>query len=278
MKDSNARKAITTSQRTSFSWPFTQKCRPSSKWVFYPGCALAATNPILVENVMKHLKKMEPSSDLLYGCCGKPSQAIGLDDMYQKNISTLKSDLASAKVEKLITACPNCHDIFKEELGNQVDVVFLWSHLLSQEAPGALVFPDACSTNKMGGFLIHDACVMKSHPAEMNGVRDFAERMDIMVDDFPGHRAPVCCGKKNMLHMTNPKAYMALAQRRVIQADGKRILTYCQSCAHSFDCAEGKALSLMELTFGGGHDQRPANGMVYWKNRIVNALRGLNRA
>lgn len=272
MNNLHALKAIQTSQNISFRFPFTQKNKKMASILFYPGCALSAASPKLMSGIIQHLRKIDKNTDILYGCCGKPSDSVGLKQLFQSNLETLIMDLRRSKVKCLITACPNCYNVFKSHLNECVEVVFLWRYLLEHENPAALEFSNFKHDPDFQSVVIHDACVMGEHDEEMKAIRGFLKTVGVEANEFGGKGKPVCCGKKNMLHMTNPKAYMALAERRVLQAANKTILTYCQSCAHSFESASGTSLSLAEMCFGEGLSHRPQNGLNYWFNRLINAI------
>lgn len=266
---------IVCSQKVAFSPFFTTYSDKPVKTVFFPGCALAGAEKRLSLKIQDAIRKIDKHCEILSGCCGKPSVFIKRTDLFEHNLSKLSQILKEKGVKELITACPNCHDVFTKHLADEeLTVTFLWRYLLNNNH----AILNKKSYNKLyeaGPIFLHDACATRSYPDIHESVRTVLEQVGISITEFKHcGKGTVCCGKTNMLHTTHPSKYLHLAGKRAEEANKAEgmIITYCQSCAGSFTDVGTHSLSLAEILFGGQEDLRPHNGISYWKNRFEIAI------
>ena len=87
MKIQTGRVAVQIHQKLGFSKSFIALSKTSdsnvSGRVFFPGCALMAHSPALVDNTYTYLKQHLQDIEMMSACCGKPSYILGERNKYQ---------------------------------------------------------------------------------------------------------------------------------------------------------------------------------------------------
>ncbi len=93
--------------------------------VFFTGCNFPSFYPEttrrLVEEFANH------GVGVIYDCCGKPIEELGLKDEAEKIINSINMKLRDGGVEQLVMACPNCYYFLKDRL--EVEVVSVYAKM-----------------------------------------------------------------------------------------------------------------------------------------------------
>lgn len=251
---------------------FSITSQHSEKSVFFPGCALMAHSPELVQQTFTYLKSILPSVEMMSACCGKPTAIMGEHTQYAKNLNSLELQLQNAGVKQLIVACMNCYAQFKKAYDN-IEVISLWElmveHGISKETHQRLEHIDIA-------FSLHDPCPARNEDHIHEAVRRLLSEMPITYVEFKANRSQsLCCGAGNMLLALNPKAGQKLAHKRASQSPTYYVVTYCQSCVETFRTTDLTSVHLLELIFNENIrtkedlDLKTKSLLQKWQNRFA---------
>ena len=101
---------------------------------FMPGCSLPSYDPKLVKKTMAYLKSVYPDLGAVQKCCGKPTAALGQEELFKDRFGQLQADFDVIGAEEVIVACQSCsagHDRSHE----------------NRPPPAATLFVDAAARN-----------------------------------------------------------------------------------------------------------------------------------
>lgn len=208
---------------------------------FWPGCAALKLGEDLLRKTQAALQESVPDLGLCTWCCGKPAQALGTE-IAQSYRSKVRWFLRKEGIKTLYTLCPNCTatlpGLFEGE------VVSAWP-LLAEYA--------ACHKTKTLNIehcFLHDPCMARHDKESQQAARAILQARGLPVKEFAQSGENTrCCGRKDMLFLTNPAASDTLLQSRVMQAGGHRIASYCESCTEAFLGTGASAVHLLEILF-----------------------------
>ncbi|HWI39866.1 MAG TPA: VTT domain-containing protein [Verrucomicrobiae bacterium] len=201
--------------------------------VFFPGCALPGTRPGAVTKAYDHLRQRLPSLGIVLDCCLKPSHDLGREEHFAAVFGEMREYLSSHGIRKVLVACPNCHRMFSEHGGVEVQTVY---ELLGEGEQGA-----------SAEVVMHDPCVSRFVPAAQEGARKLAESCGVRVVEMAhsGERT-LCCGRGGGVNFIRPEVVEEAVASRVAEAEGRPVLTYCASCAGTFG-GHARSLHLLDL-------------------------------
>ncbi|MBU2489137.1 MAG: (Fe-S)-binding protein [Proteobacteria bacterium] len=189
--------------------------------VFFPGCGLPGTRPARTRDLFRALEKALPGLGVVLSCCFSPSRSLGLADRFGKRFSALSSRLADSGVREVVTACPNCFRVFKDQ--GEFAVRTAWEVLAEN---GGLFVP-----RLSGEVTVHDPCPLRAEPAAREAARSILASTGLSVVEPPGSgEKTLCCGQGGAAHLAGPEAESWRAQRAG-QAGGRTVVTWCAGCA-----------------------------------------------
>lgn len=193
--------------------------------VFFPGCTFTGTRRQQTIGVYEHLKSFDHSLGIVLDCCCKPSHDLGRSDYFSAMMGEMKSFLIGHDVKKIITACPNCYNIFRS-YGRPLDVTSVYETLLQNK------LPESGRINTTRFISVHDPCVARTEAAVHDAVRKLAvEKGFSPVDMLHSRGKTLCCGEGGNVEAIKPEFSTIWAKRRRQEADGRILLTYCAGCA-----------------------------------------------
>lgn len=212
--------------------------------VFWPGCAAMKLAPEVMLKTYQALQEEVPGLGFSSWCCGKPTFAAGSEGQKKKRQAQLAAYFAQTGIQRVYTLCPNCQLTLNKHTG--VQVVPAWA-LLARYAQRHAV----CAQGFAPRYILHDPCAARQDAASQQAARAILAARGVPFDEFAhcGAQA-LCCGRKNMLFLTNPKASQKMLQARLAEANGLPIVTYCESCVEAFTAAGHPAVHLLEVLFG----------------------------
>jgi Fe-S oxidoreductase len=191
--------------------------------IFFPGCTLPGTRPKTTLRLYEYLQARDPGIGIVLDCCTKPSHDLGRQKYFMSMFSELNQYLISAGVKKVLVACPNCHRVFSR-YGFGLQVVTVYEHLTdlgfipNKTANTTVTVHDPCGIRGEAG--IHDAvrALIGSHGLIIREMKHIKERT-------------LCCGEGGAVGCVDHNLSRQWGQRRIKEAEGNRILTYCAGCA-----------------------------------------------
>ena len=208
---------------------------------FWPGCAALKLGDGLLQKTRAALAESVPGLGLCTWCCGKPAQALG-GEAVKKYHGRVSRFLQKEGVKTLYTLCPNCTatlpGLFEGE------VISAWP-LLAQYADEHKEGPPFLET-----CILHDPCMARRDEACQKAARQILQAREVRAEEFAQNgENTLCCGRKDMLFLTDPAASTRMLHRRVQEAGPRAIASYCESCTEAFLGAGNPAVHLLEILF-----------------------------
>jgi Fe-S oxidoreductase len=193
--------------------------------VFFPGCALPGSRPDQTIRIYEHLKKHDQNLGVVLDCCCCPSHDLGRAEFFSAMFDEMKSFLVDHGVKQVITACPNCHRMFRL-YGAPLETVTVYEMLVQWGAP---------ETSGAGGDLpvsVHDPCGVRQEKAVHAAVRSLAAGKGFSaVEMAHAGEKTLCCGEGGNAGAVAPEFADAWAARCRNETGGRILLTYCAGCA-----------------------------------------------
>ena len=88
-------------------YKFANYRHAKKKSVLFTGCNFPSFYPETCDKLVEEFKKF--GVGVVYDCCGKPIEELGLVEEAEGIISRINKKLKEAGVEQVIMACPNCY-------------------------------------------------------------------------------------------------------------------------------------------------------------------------
>ena len=147
--------------------------------VFFPGCALAGSRPQRTWELYQHLKTAQPTLGLVLDCCTKPSHDLGDVARFNDKFFALRSFLETHQVKTVITACPNCFQVFKR-YAPSMECRSVYQILNEGELPAA--------PEMHGTITLHDPCVSRHEAAVHDSVRSLVTHVGLECREMKNSR------------------------------------------------------------------------------------------
>jgi Fe-S oxidoreductase len=180
-------------------------------------------------------------------CCGDPARVIGREDLFQQVAKATVEALNSRKFRVLLTACPHCYNVLKNEypqFGGHYNVIhhseflheMLWTGSLTPLRGKSMraVYHDPCYLGRYQKIYESPREVLKTSPGfdlvEMKSYRDRS----------------MCCGGGGGHYWMDIKKGERLNNRRVEQAKEAGADTIITSCAYCMQMLED-SVKMMDL-------------------------------
>lgn len=216
------------------SWyHFPLKCRT----VLFPGCALPGSRPQTLIRLFSVLQETIPDLGLVLDCCTKPSHDLGDTAHFSVMFEELCVILRANSVRKILVACPNCYRIFSE-YGKTFEVKTVYEELAETSD---------FSSQLQRKVTVHDPCGVRFAKNVQASSRKLVERQGMTVFEMP-HRLSksFCCGEGGAAGFLRPDFAKKWTEKRVQEADGTPIVSYCAGCTH-FLGSEAITYHLLDL-------------------------------
>lgn len=212
--------------------------------VFWPGCAALKLEPRLLRAAYETLQRQVPGLGFSSWCCGKPTFSAGDSRHQQRRRGQLQAYLQRGGIRSAYTLCPNCHTTLERTFGlRTVSAWPLLAAVAEERPPGNPALPRRCR--------LHDPCAARRDTAAHQAAREILTAAGIDWREMAHSREKaLCCGRKNMLFLTRPAQAEQLLTRRLAEAEGEAIVTYCESCVEAFRAGGGNAYHLLEILLG----------------------------
>ena len=128
-------------------------------------------------------------------CCGDPARVLGQEYQFQTSAMEQVEELNSRKFNTLLTACPHCFNVLKNEypqLGGDYQVMHHSEYLLQLVSDGRLA-PSVTQTMKA---VFHDPCYLGRYQDQYEAPRDLLGRLPgVNLSEMKDHHSKaLCCG------------------------------------------------------------------------------------
>ena len=216
----------------------------ASKFIFFPGCQLAASMPDHVEKTYAYLRdKLEGGIGLMLGCCGAPAEWAGRMDLFQTSLQRMESDWRRLGEPRIIAACATCIKILRQHLP-QIQIMSLWEAFVENG------LPDETKNRQSQHLCIHDPCAARLDRKMQDQARSLLMKMGMTLEEPElTRKLTTCCSYGGLMSQANPELAKQVVQKR-IQASSAKFVVYCAMCRDNF-AAEGKpTLHILDLIWG----------------------------
>ncbi|QJB55002.1 (Fe-S)-binding protein [Pseudodesulfovibrio sp. zrk46] len=224
--------------------------------VLFPGCTVPGTRPDTTRQLFLALRDHLPDLGIALGCCAKPSHDLGREAVFKERFGRLHGKLSRAGVKRVVTTCPNCHNIFSQ-YGKDIDVVTAYELL-------AEVGVEADTRVEMDA-VVHDPCVIRHEGGVQDAVRILSKRCGVSFKaGRKERRLTTCCGEGGMVSFVRPELADMWTKEQEALVGKRAVVTSCAGCVGSL----GKSMDahhVLDLLF----DSRPENAIkppfTYWE-------------
>lgn len=239
-----------------------------SRYAFFPGCQLGASDPRYVTESYRALLAARPDTALMLSCCGAPAEWAGDEGIRGAVSAALRSDWKALGEPILVFACPTCAQKCRTYLP-EIPGVFLYELLLEDSrAP----------LKEEGGALasVFDPCASREYPELQKTIRELARRSGFVLEPLPREgRLAQCCSWGGQVSIAHPPYARHVASSRIGESDNPYI-AYCSNCRDIFAAAGKSAWHILDLVFGlNGADRAPPTITERRRNRVSLKLRAL---
>jgi uncharacterized membrane protein YdjX (TVP38/TMEM64 family)/Fe-S oxidoreductase len=207
--------------------------------VFFPGCSLTGTRPDTTLKAFRELRKKTPGLGIVLDCCTKPSHDFGRHSEFTAMFGEMTEYLAESGIRTVITACPNCHSVFRK-YGTSFDLKSIYQ-ALDPVGP----FPEISDQT----VTVHDSCVMRHETDVQHAVRHLIEHQGIGIREMEHHgETTYCCGEGGAVSFHAPHYAEQWTKLRIDEAKGQRIISYCAGCT-GYLSRSGSCSHILDLYF-----------------------------
>ena len=196
-------------------YKFANYRHANKKAVFFTGCNFPSFYPETTDKLVEEFRKYDVG--VIYDCCGKPIEELGLVEEAQGIIDRINKKLREAGVEQLVMACPNCYYFLKGRL--DVEIVSVYEKMKELNI----------------GKTFYKERIPMYYPCPDRKDKEIAESMESfldgeVVDAFPNVQ---CCGLGGCA--AGKESDVAQAMTNLVKdSEEKELYTYCASCICSF--------------------------------------------
>lgn len=225
--------------------------------LFFPGCAMASSDPELVLNVWRALISLDPDTGIMVDCCGTPALSLGRRDVFERIRDRLEKKLTVWDVEEIIVACPNCLKVLSSL---PVKVAPVWGYLGKTRADYD-VFHDKEA-------MFHAPCPLRGQDRELAEVEELARSLFPSIRTKPyGANGGMCCGAGGMVPVAHPETFSSWSRRiSGYRKGGETIVCCCQSCVDAMGGRDADVVHLLRAMLGG-EAPPPPTSIGRWINR-----------
>lgn len=211
------------------------------EYLFWVGCAGAFDDRYqkVTRSFVKILNYLNISYAILgteETCNGDPARRAGNEMLFHMQASIVTDTLNRYQVKKIITCCPHCYNIFKNEypdVGWKGEVIHHSQLLQDQIINGKLAFKDSRLSQKKAVF--HDPCYLGRANGEYDAPRNVIDAIGISRTEMRRNRSrALCCGAGGgqMFKEAEPGNKEVYSERteEALQTGADIIATACPFC------------------------------------------------
>lgn len=231
-----------------------------SRYLFFPGCQLGASDPRYVTESYRRLLVHNPDTALLLGCCGAPSDWAGDKSLHTAAIAKLKVEWDFLGKPTVIFACSTCKLMFQKYLP-EVNGVFLYE-LLAKWG----VSPIKAAAGEI--VSVFDPCSSRDEVGLQQAIRDIVSKAGLKLEPLSqeGELAR-CCSWGGQVSIANPSFARVVVKARITENNNPYI-AYCANCRDIFAAAKKPVYHILDILFGlGDPDRRPPTFSLRRSNR-----------
>jgi Fe-S oxidoreductase len=165
-------------------------------------------------------------------CCGRPLMLAGKNVQARELIERNKELIAASGAKLLVTSCPICYRVFREDYGLDVTVVHHTQYLLDLIKKGKV--PLQTYFRKVA---YHDPCELGRGSGIFNEPRELLRKVaDPVFVEAEGRDAPCCGGSLGLLNAGREERNLITKKtlENYLKADPELLVTSCPLCKKTF--------------------------------------------
>jgi Fe-S oxidoreductase len=211
-----------------------------SRYLFFPGCQLGASDPRYVTESYRFLRTCWPDTALTLGCCGAPAEWAGDAASRDEVTAKIRRDWLAFGQPIVVFACPTCKQLLGRHLP-EIQGIFLYDLLLEH---GTLPSEPA-----KGAASVFDPCASRGERSLQRTIRSLAEKNGFTLEPLPMEgRLAQCCSWGGQVSLAHPPYAQHLVRERISAGDLPYI-AYCSNCRDIFAKAGKPAWHILDLLF-----------------------------
>lgn len=225
-----------------------------SRYLFFPGCQLGASAPEAVFRVYEDLcSRLQGGVGLFLGCCGIVADWAGEKELFQEITGKLKKSWVQMGKPVVITACPTCYRVWKQELP-EVQTEGIWSLLEEWEEFAPVREGHNCKSREKA-LTVMDACGAREFEEIHAQVRRLLTKTGYrLLPHTYEKKKSGCCGFGGLMPVSNRRLSQIVAEEQT--KDKERLyLTYCMNCRDRYTGTGAKSIHLLELFYQTGEEK-----------------------
>jgi Fe-S oxidoreductase len=137
--------------------------------------------------------------------------------------SEMSGFLSDHGIKNVVVACPNCHKVF-----------FDYGRAFSVKTVYEIIDQNGFRRGKVlsGTVTVHDPCPMRFVRSTQDAVRNLILSFGLEIAEMPHYREnTLCCGEGGAVEHINREMSETYQLKRINEAGGKKMVTYCAGCA-----------------------------------------------
>lgn len=223
------------------------RCAPGyekSRYLFFPGCQLGASDPAYVEKTYEYLREKLPDTGLLLSCCGAPAEWAGAVLSMEETAGDIRKVWESMGRPEIIFACPSCKKMFRKYLP-EIRQVSLYEVIRRHGTPGG---------GHMDGdtVSVFDPCSSRYDPEMQESVRELISMTGRVIEELPtARREAACCGFGGHIYPANRDLAENISKNRA-KLGPRPFVTYCANCRDILSRSGKNCVHVLNLVFGIG--------------------------
>lgn len=220
-----------------------------SKYVFFPGCQMGASEPDLVKVIYKDLnEKLDDTVGIMLGCCGAIGPWSGQVAKFKEAIGLIKKSIEEMGSPHVITACPTCYKIFKENLEN-VEISMVYDYIDDKQLKN--IGNSKC-------VAVDDPCSARYEVDLQDKVREISEKLGYNLEELDyNKKETTCCGYGGLTCFSHRELREDIVQSRIDQSDLDYI-TYCINCRDAYLGQNKNSKHILQLIYDfEGKNKKP---------------------
>lgn len=199
--------------------------RGRSASVLWTGCNFTGFFPKTEKQLIKCLS--EHGIGVIYDCCGKPVEELGLIQDAERNLAVIGEKLLDAGVRELIMVCPNCYYYMRGKLPAEISLTTIYRKLSDLDIGKQII---SCSANNGSPeFPLYRPCPDRQDELFLSDLAPFLPN-EAELETFSGLE---CCGLGGCAAVKEPELAAGMSEKARSMGGGK-LYTYCASCISQF--------------------------------------------
>jgi len=213
-----------------------------SKFMFFPGCQLGASDPWYVMSSYKFLIENYPETALMAGCCGAPAEWAGDVEMHSRAVEKIKSSWIKLGKPVVLMACPTCRQMFREYLP-ELECRFIYEMIAEKGFEPSGSFTGITAS-------IFDPCASRHEPDLQKTIRELATKAGFKLEALPMEgKMAECCSFGGQVAIAHPP-YAENMTDKVVNRSSNPYIAYCSNCRDIFVSAGKQTWHILDIVFG----------------------------